>query len=70
MFITPHLAGALSIEVQRLGAAVLDEIERYVEGRPPANARALGRARAPRMMSDQRAPRGVIAMWIRYLSAR
>jgi phosphoglycerate dehydrogenase-like enzyme len=35
--LTPHIAGALGIEVQRLGEAAVDEIERYAAGEPFAH---------------------------------
>ncbi len=34
--LTPHVAGSLGREVHRLGAAAVDEIERYVAGKPLA----------------------------------
>jgi len=30
--LTPHIAGALGVEVRRLGASALDELERYARG--------------------------------------
>lgn len=38
---TPHVAGALGNELRRLGEAVLDEVERFVEGAPPAHPVAI-----------------------------
>jgi phosphoglycerate dehydrogenase-like enzyme len=35
--LTPHIAGALGVEVRRLGDAAIDEIERYAAGRPFAH---------------------------------
>ena len=34
VILTPHLAGSLGAECERLGHAMADELERYVEGRP------------------------------------
>ncbi len=34
IFLTPHIAGAMGAEVARLGALVVDEIERFVAGQP------------------------------------
>jgi len=34
VLLTPHIAGALGLERQRLGALVADEVERYVRGEP------------------------------------
>ncbi|TDE09336.1 hydroxyacid dehydrogenase [Jiangella asiatica] len=34
VFITPHIAGSIGNEVQRLGAAAVDELARYVAGQP------------------------------------
>ena len=35
--LTPHIAGALGVEVRRLGASALDELERYARGEPFAH---------------------------------
>ncbi|WP_431772374.1 hydroxyacid dehydrogenase [Streptomyces cucumeris] len=35
VLLTPHVAGALGHELERLGAAVADEVERVVAGAPP-----------------------------------
>jgi phosphoglycerate dehydrogenase-like enzyme len=35
--LTPHIAGALGVEVRRLGDSAIDEIERYAAGRPFAH---------------------------------
>jgi phosphoglycerate dehydrogenase-like enzyme len=35
--LTPHIAGALGVEVRRLGDAAIDEIERYAAGEPFAH---------------------------------
>ena len=40
--ITPHIAGSLGTETQRMTAQALDELQRYVEGTPPRYARGLG----------------------------
>lgn len=37
-FLTPHLAGSLGNELQRLGSAAVDEVERLVSGLPFARA--------------------------------
>lgn len=34
VFLTPHVAGALGLERQRLGTLIADEIERFVKGEP------------------------------------
>lgn len=34
VFLTPHLAGSMGTELRRLGEAALEEIERFVAGRP------------------------------------
>jgi phosphoglycerate dehydrogenase-like enzyme len=34
VLLTPHVAGALGLERQRLGALIADEIERFVKGEP------------------------------------
>ncbi len=34
VFLTPHVAGAMGTETQRMADLALDEIERFVEGRP------------------------------------
>jgi phosphoglycerate dehydrogenase-like enzyme len=34
VFLTPHLAGSTGSELRRLGRASLDEVERFVQGRP------------------------------------
>lgn len=36
--LTPHIAGALGVERERLGALIADEIERYVRGEPLQHA--------------------------------
>jgi phosphoglycerate dehydrogenase-like enzyme len=44
--LTPHVAGALGVEVRRLGDAAIEEIERYAAGEPfahPVTAADLGR---------------------------
>jgi phosphoglycerate dehydrogenase-like enzyme len=38
VFVTPHLAGALGNEVERLGEVAVGEIERYAAGRPLQHA--------------------------------
>jgi phosphoglycerate dehydrogenase-like enzyme len=35
--LTPHIAGALGVELRRLGDAAIDEIERYAAGEPFAH---------------------------------
>src|SRR4051794_5666672 len=35
--LTPHIAGALGVEVRRLGESALDELERYARGEPFAH---------------------------------
>jgi phosphoglycerate dehydrogenase-like enzyme len=35
--LTPHIAGALGVEVRRLGDSALDEVERYARGEPFAH---------------------------------
>jgi phosphoglycerate dehydrogenase-like enzyme len=35
VFLTPHIAGSLGNELERLGAIVVEELERLVEGAPP-----------------------------------
>ena len=35
--LTPHIAGALGVEVRRLGDSALDELERYARGEPFAH---------------------------------
>jgi phosphoglycerate dehydrogenase-like enzyme len=35
--LTPHIAGALGVEVRRLGDSALDELERYARGEPLAH---------------------------------
>jgi phosphoglycerate dehydrogenase-like enzyme len=35
--VTPHVAGSAGTELARLGACALDELERFVQGRPPAH---------------------------------
>ncbi|MEU5764714.1 hydroxyacid dehydrogenase [Streptomyces asoensis] len=37
VFLTPHIAGSLGNELARMGATVVDELERLVAGRPPAH---------------------------------
>jgi phosphoglycerate dehydrogenase-like enzyme len=37
VFLTPHLAGSTGRELRRLGRSTLDEIERFVQGRPFEN---------------------------------
>ena len=34
VFLTPHIAGAMGDETQRLGILALDEIERFARGEP------------------------------------
>ncbi|OAP42576.1 hydroxyacid dehydrogenase [Sinorhizobium glycinis] len=34
VFLTPHIAGAIGLERTRLGEMAVDEIERFIEGRP------------------------------------
>lgn len=34
VFLTPHIAGSLGNELERLGSAVVEEVERLVDGRP------------------------------------
>lgn len=36
-FLTPHIAGSTGVEVRRMGALAVDEIERYVRGEPFAH---------------------------------
>jgi phosphoglycerate dehydrogenase-like enzyme len=38
VFLTPHVAGAIGLERARLGEYVIDEIERYISGRPLLSA--------------------------------
>ncbi|NEE02960.1 hydroxyacid dehydrogenase [Phytoactinopolyspora halotolerans] len=38
VLITPHVAGSLGSEAQRMSDSALDELERYVTGRPPRAA--------------------------------
>ena len=38
VLLTPHVAGSLGSETRRMSAAALDELERYVAGRPPRAA--------------------------------
>lgn len=38
VFLTPHIAGAIGNERERLGAFIVEEIERFVEGRPLRSA--------------------------------
>jgi phosphoglycerate dehydrogenase-like enzyme len=33
--ITPHIAGSLGAETRRMSESALDELERYLSGRPP-----------------------------------
>jgi phosphoglycerate dehydrogenase-like enzyme len=40
--LTPHIAGALGVEVRRLGDAAIDEIERYAAGEPFAHEVSAG----------------------------
>ncbi|MEU3729781.1 hydroxyacid dehydrogenase [Streptomyces sp. NPDC033538] len=35
VFLTPHIAGSVGNELERLGSTVVDEVERLVAGRPP-----------------------------------
>jgi phosphoglycerate dehydrogenase-like enzyme len=35
--LTPHIAGALGVEIRRLGDSAVDEIERYAAGEPFAH---------------------------------
>ncbi|GAB2859125.1 hydroxyacid dehydrogenase [Streptomyces deserti] len=37
VFLTPHIAGSLGNELERLGAIVVDELERLVAGLPPVH---------------------------------
>nr|WP_267898515.1 hypothetical protein [Agromyces laixinhei] len=37
VFLTPHLAGSTGSELQRLGAAAVAEVERFVIGQPFAH---------------------------------
>ena len=37
VFLTPHIAGSLGNELERLGRIVVEELERLVEGLPPAH---------------------------------
>lgn len=37
VFLTPHLAGSMGVELRRLGAAALAEVERFVAGEPFAH---------------------------------
>jgi len=34
VMLTPHIAGSLGPECQRMGHAMVDELERYLDGRP------------------------------------
>ena len=34
VLITPHIAGAMGVERNRLGTLIVDQIERFVTGRP------------------------------------
>ena len=34
VFLTPHIAGSLGTEAQRMATLAIDEIERYVLGKP------------------------------------
>ncbi|NUP02051.1 MAG: hydroxyacid dehydrogenase, partial [Nonomuraea sp.] len=38
VMITPHVAGSLGSETRRMSESALDELERYVTGRPPRAA--------------------------------
>jgi phosphoglycerate dehydrogenase-like enzyme len=38
VMITPHIAGSLGSETRRMSAQALDELERFVAGRPPIDA--------------------------------
>ena len=38
VFLTPHIAGAIGNERERLGEFIVEEIERYVGGRPLLSA--------------------------------
>jgi phosphoglycerate dehydrogenase-like enzyme len=38
VLLTPHIAGALGVERERLGALIVDEVERYVRGEPLQHA--------------------------------
>jgi phosphoglycerate dehydrogenase-like enzyme len=38
VFLTPHMAGSMGNELRRLGASAVDEVERFVTGRPFAHA--------------------------------
>lgn len=37
VFLTPHIAGSLGNELERLGRIVVEELERLVAGLPPAH---------------------------------
>ncbi len=38
VMITPHIAGSLGSETRRMSESALDELERYLSGRPPRAA--------------------------------
>ena len=38
VMITPHVAGSLGAETRRMSESALDELERYLSGRPPLAA--------------------------------
>ena len=38
MLLTPHVAGSMGTELFRMTALALDEVERYIEGRPLEHA--------------------------------
>jgi phosphoglycerate dehydrogenase-like enzyme len=38
VFLTPHIAGAIGGERKRLGEFIIEEIERYIAGRPLVSA--------------------------------
>ena len=38
VMITPHIAGSLGTETRRMSAQALDELDRYVRGKPPLDA--------------------------------
>jgi phosphoglycerate dehydrogenase-like enzyme len=42
VFLTPHIAGAVGLERTRLGEMAIDEIERFLSGKPLKYAITLG----------------------------
>ncbi|MEV4685992.1 hydroxyacid dehydrogenase [Microbacterium sp. LWH3-1.2] len=61
VFLTPHLAGSMGNELRRLGASAVDEVERFVAGKPFAHAipsHAFLPLAAPASEEPPRAPTG------------